>query len=57
MEIEQQEEIITFINDEQRRIKYGKLFIEITVMGGHCTNIQAETKRSHNLNRQGDAPS
>lgn len=48
---EVQEQIIAFISEEHRRIKFGKLMIEVTVMNGHCTNIQCETKRSHNLNR------
>lgn len=51
IEHEIQQEIITFISDEVKRIKFGKLLIEVTVMNGHCTNIQAETKRSYNLNR------
>lgn len=51
MEPEIKDQIIDFIGTEAARIEYGKLFIEVTVLKGRPTNIQAETKRSHNLNR------
>lgn len=46
-----QEEITAFVAEEARRVQFGKLLIEVTVMKGHPTNIQCETKRSRNLNR------
>ena len=45
-----QTEIIDFINEETRRISYGKLFIEVTIANGRATNVQCETKRSKNIN-------
>lgn len=48
---ETQDQITNFISDEARRVPFGKLLIEITMMNGHATNIQCETKRSYNLNR------
>lgn len=45
-----QEQIIKFIEEETRRVHYGKLFIEVTVAKGKATNIQCETKRSMNIN-------
>lgn len=51
LEPEHASAIIDLINEESARIEYGKLFIEVTVLKGRATNIQAETKRSHNLNK------
>lgn len=48
---ETQDQITTFIIQEARRVPFGKLFIEITMMNGHATNIQCETRRSENINR------
>jgi hypothetical protein len=43
-------QMIQLIEEETSRIQYGKVLVEITVHKGKCTNIQAETKRSVNLN-------
>lgn len=43
-------QILSLVEEETGRIQYGKIMIEITVAKGKCTNIQAETKRSLNLN-------
>jgi hypothetical protein len=43
-------QIVAFIEEEARRIKFGKLLVEVTVLKGRCTNIQAETRRSLNVN-------
>jgi hypothetical protein len=48
------EQIIKFIEEEKDRIQYGKLYIEITITKGNTTNIQAETKRSMNVDLQKD---
>lgn len=50
VEPQHQSQIAKFIEEEVSRIEFGKLFVEITVMKGKTTNIQAETKRSMNLN-------
>lgn len=49
---EQQKKIINFIQDELQRIHFGHVFIDLTIMKGTCTNIQAETKRSQNINKR-----
>lgn len=46
------EDFWNFVEEETERIQYGKLFIEITVMNGKMTNMQAETRRSKNINHQ-----
>lgn len=48
-----EEKIIKFINEEVKRLRYGKLFIEITVNNDKPTNIQIEqmrTRKSENIN-------
>jgi hypothetical protein len=52
MELATAKQIISFITEESSRIGFGKLFIEVTVAKGRATNIQAETKRSMNLNSE-----
>ncbi len=49
--LEKQKVIIDFIDEEARRIGFGIIIIEVNVMAGHLTNIQAETKRSMNIDR------
>ncbi|MFA6158888.1 MAG: hypothetical protein WC763_04700 [Candidatus Paceibacterota bacterium] len=44
--------MVGFIEEEVSRIQYGKILIEITVLKGKCTNVQAETRRSMNLNEE-----
>jgi hypothetical protein len=45
------EDIMDFIRSEAKRIEYGKLMVECTVLKGRVTNVQAETKRSKNINQ------
>jgi hypothetical protein len=45
-----QKQIIDFVEEEARRIGYGKIIIEVSVHNGKLTNVQAETKRSMNIN-------
>lgn len=50
MSPETQADIIRILEDESRRIDWGKVFIEATVAKGKVTNVQFETKRSRNVN-------
>jgi hypothetical protein len=43
-------QIIAFIEIETSRMQYGKVMFEITIHNSRVTNIQAETKRSQNIN-------
>jgi hypothetical protein len=38
--------------EEAERIKFGKVFIELTVHNSKITNLQAETRRSVNINQE-----
>ena len=49
MRDEKQKQIIDFINEEIKRVNYGKLFIEITITKGEAVNIQGETRKSERL--------
>lgn len=51
-----EEQIVEFIHVEAKRIEYGKLLVEVTVNNGRITNIQAETKRSMNINYGEEKP-
>ncbi|MEQ9135747.1 MAG: hypothetical protein RLO51_11100 [Thalassobaculum sp.] len=48
---EHEREILAFINSELGRVEFGHLFIDVTITNSRATNIQAETKRSLNINR------
>lgn len=46
-----QKQIEDFIREDAPHVKYGKLLIEVTIMGGNATNIQCETKKSRNIEK------
>lgn len=51
MEKTHEETIIAMVDEEAERIGYGHIYVDITVHNGRPTNVQAETKRSKNLNK------
>lgn len=44
------EAMLVIAKEEAARIKYGKIYFELTVCKGEITNIQADTRRSVNVN-------
>jgi len=47
------EAMFLIVKEEAERIRFGKVFVELTVYNSRVTNILAETKRSVNIN-EGD---
>lgn len=43
--------VFAIMKEESERIKFGKVLIELTVHNSKITNLQAETKRSVNINQ------
>ena len=47
--LEQAKKVVQLINEQAEGIEFGKVFLEINLANGRMTNVQAETKKSVNL--------
>lgn len=47
---EVKKKILAILEEETARMQFGKIIFEVTIHNSRITNVQAETKRSHNIN-------